>query len=131
MITLQMGEVPEVPDKYRCPICGDKLTLEIDAWTEDYDGTKAADDGVHVFCVSEPDITDDDFEVWLDGHYKMPYVDWLPVDLKIYAWLEDNYRFVQTIPTHKVVDDAEVCDCGKPFPESGHCRFCGARSRYR
>lgn len=33
---------------------------------------------------------------------------------------------------HRVhMDDAEVCDCGEPFPESGSCRFCGARSRHR
>lgn len=102
MITLKMGEVPEVPDSFRCPICGDKLTLEIDAWTEDYDGTKADESGVHVSCVSEPDITDDDYEEWLDGHFQMPYVDWLPVDRKVYAWLEDNYRFVESLPTASV-----------------------------
>lgn len=96
MITLKMGEVPEVPDIFRCPICGDKLTLDIDAWTSDYDGWKAEDSGVHVSCVSEPDITDDDYEDWFDGHYQMPYVDWLPVDQKVYDWLEDNYRFSET-----------------------------------
>jgi hypothetical protein len=99
MITLPMGEVPEVPDQFRCPICGDKLTLQIDAWTEDYDGTKAAEDGVHVSCITEPDIGDPDlpddvYDKWLNVHFRMPYVDWLPVDRKIYAWLEDNYRFV-------------------------------------
>ena len=34
-------------------------------------------------------------------------------------------------PTPRALDDAEVCDCGEPFPESGSCRFCGARSRHR
>lgn len=33
--------------------------------------------------------------------------------------------------TQRALDDAEVCDCGEPFPESGSCRFCGARSRHR
>jgi len=43
MITLKMGEVPEVPNTFHCPICGDKITLEIDEWTSDYDGWKASD----------------------------------------------------------------------------------------
>ena len=30
-----------------------------------------------------------------------------------------------------VVDVAEVCDCGEPFPKSGYCKFCGARERQR
>lgn len=34
-------------------------------------------------------------------------------------------------PTQRALDDAEVCDCGEKFPESGYCRFCGARSRHR
>lgn len=100
MITLKMGEVPAVPDEFRCPICGDKLTLEIEAWTTDYDGIKADEDGVHVSCVSEPDLDDDNYEDWLDGHFIMPYVDWLPVTLKVYAWLEDNYRFIDQEANH-------------------------------
>ena len=35
----------------------------------------------------------DEWGSWMYGHYKSPYIDWLPVDRKIYAWLEDNYRF--------------------------------------
>ena len=93
---LKMGEVPEIPKNFRCPICGDRLTMEIDEWTTDWDGWKASDAGVHVSCKSEPDITDDNYSNWLDGHYRMPYVDWLPVDNAIYEWLEDNYRFIET-----------------------------------
>ena len=33
--------------------------------------------------------------------------------------------------TQRALDDAEVCDCGEPFPESGYCQFCGARERQR
>lgn len=93
---LKMGEVPEIPRNFRCPICGDRLTIEIDEWTTDWDGWKASDAGVHTSCNSEPDITDDNYSNWLDGHYAMPYVDWLPVDNAIYDWLEDNYRFIKT-----------------------------------
>lgn len=26
--------------------------------------------------------------------------------------------------------DADLCDCGEPFPKSGDCKFCGARQRH-
>lgn len=93
MRVIKMGEVPKLPDTFCCPICGDKLTLEIEEWTEDYDGWKASETGLTLSCATEPDITDDDYDEWLDGHFRMPYVDWMPVDAKVYAWLEDNYRF--------------------------------------
>lgn len=96
MITLKMGEVPEVPNTFHCPICGEKITLEIDEWTSDYDGWKASDAGVHTSCISEPDIMDDNYEAWMNHHFQYPYIDWLPVDRKIYDWLEDNYRFTET-----------------------------------
>ncbi len=95
MITLKMGEDPELPDEFRCPICGDKLVIDIDEWISDYDGWKADESGVHVSCVSEPDFAGDDYADWLHGHYRMPYVDWLPVERKVYGWLEDNYRFTE------------------------------------
>jgi hypothetical protein len=33
--------------------------------------------------------------------------------------------------TPRALDAAEACDCGEPFPESGYCKFCGARQRQR
>jgi DNA mismatch repair ATPase MutS len=33
--------------------------------------------------------------------------------------------------TSRALDAAETCDCGEPFPESGYCKFCGARQRQR
>jgi hypothetical protein len=32
---------------------------------------------------------------WLANHFRMPYVDWLPVDDVIRDWLDKNYRFVE------------------------------------
>ena len=29
--------------------------------------------------------------------------------------------------TPHVLDDAETCNCGEPFPKSGYCIFCGER----
>jgi len=95
MITLKMGEVPAIPDKFRCPICGDELTLEIEAWTDDDNGGwKASEDGIHTYCVSEPDdLGSDNWDDWLSSHYQMPYVDWMPLEQRVYKWLEENYRF--------------------------------------
>ena len=33
--------------------------------------------------------------------------------------------------TPRALDAAETCDCGEPFPESGYCKFFGARQRQR
>lgn len=95
MITLKMGEVPEVPEQFRCPICGERLALDIDEWTSDYDGWKASDTGVHVTCVTEAEVEGTEgWGSWMDGHYQYPYIDWMPIDEKVCAWLEDNYRFI-------------------------------------
>lgn len=94
VIVLPMGEIPELPDTFVCPICGEKLILDIDEWTSDYDGWKAADSGVHTTCITERDVEGrDEWGSWMDGHFKYPYIDWLPVDSKVCAWLEDNVRF--------------------------------------
>ena len=26
-------------------------------------------------------------------------------------------------------DQADLCDCGEPFPKNGYCKFCGTRRR--
>ncbi len=94
VIVLPMGEIPELPDTFVCPICGEKLLLDIDEWTSDYDGWKAADSGVHTTCITERDVEGtDEWGSWMDEHFKYPYIDWLPVDSKVCAWLEDNVRF--------------------------------------
>jgi hypothetical protein len=95
MITLKQNQVPEVPKTVvACPICGDVVTLEITEWSKEYDGSwKASEYGFTTSCLSEPDITDEGYDNWLDGHFQHPYIDWLPVSEKIMAWLEENYRF--------------------------------------
>jgi hypothetical protein len=92
---LDHDKVPDIPlDVAKCPICGAQIVLEIDAWEQLDDGTwAAAEDGTHVSCTMEPDIDDDGWEDWFNGHYSMPYVDWMPVDTRVYKWLLTNYRF--------------------------------------
>lgn len=88
-------EVSIPPTVKKCPICKASLTVEIDEWEQDDDGTwYASETGVHCSCSTEPDMFEgDDWEDWFDGHFSMPYVDWMPVDQFIYRWLKRNYRF--------------------------------------
>lgn len=45
---------------------------------------------------------------------------------KFAVWLEEKAA------QHTLaLDDADLCACGEPFPESGYCRFCGVRRRHR
>lgn len=88
----QIINVP--PSLARCPKCGGKLYVELESWTRDYEGSwKAVEAEVHTECENEPDITDPGYSEWLDWHYNMPYVDWLPVDQRVAEWIDDNFRF--------------------------------------
>lgn len=44
-------------------------------------------------CETEPDIGDDNYDEWMDEHYSMPYVDWLPIEDKVERWLKNKYDF--------------------------------------
>lgn len=95
MQTIPHTTVPDIPGwKFQCPICGDLLTCEIDEWEQADDGSwQVGETGLHLSCASEPDIDDDSFDDWLDGHFSMPYVDWLPLTEKVRRWMVKNYRF--------------------------------------
>ena len=80
-----------------CRICGAEIVLDIDEWEEDDDGQwMASEAGVHCNCVTEPDISHENYEwhTWFYHHWLMPYVDWLPIDMKVHEWLSENYRFI-------------------------------------
>jgi len=42
------------------------------------------------------------FDDWLNSHFSMPYVDWLPLEVKIYKWLSAGFRL--RLPTKRAVD---------------------------
>lgn len=95
--------IPKVPSRIAtCPICGAEVVIEeIDEWYFDesmmHNGRPllmAGDNGVRVNCITEPDILeDDDWLDWDNGHWSMPYVDWLPIAERVMEWLNTNYRF--------------------------------------
>jgi hypothetical protein len=79
-----------------CPDCEGQITIEANAWTQEDNGEWVATSFDSV-CVNEPDIEDSEaFAEWEELHhrsYDMPYVYWLPIDIKIENWLKANYRF--------------------------------------
>lgn len=82
------------PHLAKCPICGAKIYIDdMTAWTkDDLDGTWYAVE-VSIQCETEPDIDGEDWWDWMNGHWSMPYVDWLPLTEQVLAWLKANYRF--------------------------------------
>lgn len=44
-------------------------------------------------CETEPDIDSDEWEEWHLEHYHMPYVDWLPFDLRMEKWIRERFVF--------------------------------------
>lgn len=92
MKTVPRDFIPEMPDRFRCPICGEKLAFEA------ITGMKQGDDGWYVDsfdfgCVTEPDMDSREWKPWFYGHHHEPYTDWLPMHVEIEAWLRANYRF--------------------------------------
>lgn len=90
-------EIPEVPPEVAvCQICGSRLVIvDIDEWwegNEDEDDGRVTDAGLHINCVTEPDIDSDEWWEWHKWHWSMPYVDWLPVSQVVYRWFDKHYR---------------------------------------
>lgn len=75
-----------------CPVCGAKVVLtHVTEWGAD-DGLIV---GIEYDCETEPDIDSREWRQWFSGHYRMPYVDWLPWETGMLEWLNSHY-FVQT-----------------------------------
>jgi len=57
---------------------------------------------IELECTSEPELFDDEprmavrdeWEEWMNIHSYMPYLYWLPVDLRVLSWINELYRFV-------------------------------------
>lgn len=84
------GKLPLLLDRFPCPICGAKVHLTaVIEW--------GCDDGeiVHAEyeCETEPDIDSDEWPGWHAHHYRMPYVDWLPWEVRMLKWLNRHYFY--------------------------------------
>lgn len=85
---------PEIPESVAvCPICGAPIVIQdIDAWESETG--RVTEDGFKIDCSTEPDEDDneDDWDDFLSSHWSMPYVDWLPLTMRVYKWFDSNYR---------------------------------------
>lgn len=100
MQIIETNAVLDVPASVAtCPYCGQALKVSFDHWVQQEDGSWAIEHAA-LDCVAEPDLDDEaasDYDNWLAEHTYMPYVYWLPVDVLVTKWVNENYRFnVQT-----------------------------------
>lgn len=95
MKILEANEVIEVPEKIAvCPYCGNKLIAICDEWVECDDLTWQAS-SLSVDCLSEPEM-EENIELWKEWfaiHSEMPYVYMLPIEQKILAWVNSQFRW--------------------------------------
>ena len=72
-----------------CPICSDVLFIDgVDEWYDEGGQMRLDPEmGVSLDCATEPDIDDPEWHDWHNGHWSMPYVDWLPVQQRVTRWL--------------------------------------------
>lgn len=93
MKTLNTSDNIDVPAEVAvCPYCGAELHVAIEQISAGDDGIWQAD-LVNVHCKAEPPTESALWDVWLSGHYYMPYVYQLPVDNTVIDWLNRSYRF--------------------------------------
>lgn len=79
-----------------CPLCGAGLTVDIDEWEHAEDGLwQATAGGVYVSCVTEPDEESADWPGWMQAHFALPAVDWVPVERRVTRWLRQHVRFTR------------------------------------
>ncbi len=75
-----------------CPICDAPIAVQFEAWEQDDDGSWIVE-RIDVDCTTGPDFDDDGYEDWFRGHWRYPYIDWLPVEERVLGWLRANVRF--------------------------------------
>lgn len=79
-----------------CPKCdADLILVDCTGWVDNDEGYQIPDE-ITVECENQPeDYGDDDYEAdqWFDWHYDMPYVYWLPVEIKVLDWFKSKYRY--------------------------------------
>lgn len=75
-----------------CPKCDGQLYGHFEAWVQRRDGSWACEE-IKLDCESEPVISSRKYMDWLNWHYDMPYVDWLPLEVRLTRWVNARYSF--------------------------------------
>ena len=79
-------QIPEAVG--RCPICGAPIVIESITECELGDDGRWQPSDVDITCSTEPDVDESDYRRWVDSHFKMVYVDWLPLSVRVLKWLQ-------------------------------------------
>lgn len=87
-----------------CPHCQEQtLYIEFDEY--DTETGEPTETGVHVHCKNERDSQH-------DRHDYMPYVFWMPLEMRAYAWCMQNIRIADHDDRERLAD----WNAGKPLP---------------
>lgn len=83
-----------LPTSFKCPICGAAIQVdEVSEWEKDDSGEWKAE-CVKIDCVTFPGYDDrGKFDDYMRSHWSMPYVDWLPIELEVTEWVNENYSW--------------------------------------
>lgn len=74
-----------------CPKCGAALFIEdIDEW--DADTGIPTETGFHFDCSTAPLVDSDGWDEWFNWHWSTPYIDWLPLQDKVYQWFVNQHH---------------------------------------
>jgi len=79
--------------KARCPICGAGLLLNAGEACEMDDNGEWIASEIDLDCESEPGIDSPEWDNWFQWHYSQPYIDWLPLEMKILKAVQRKYYF--------------------------------------
>jgi len=91
---LDPDAILEIPEHVAvCPKCDGKLFAHFEAWEATGNSSRWRCQEAKLECESEPDIDDPDFMDWLNWHYDMPYVYWLPLETRLTRWVNRRYWF--------------------------------------
>lgn len=94
-MTRKLISQDDLPIKTRakCPICGAAVIVEeIDEW--ETETGRVTDCGFHINCETGPDIDSDEWDDWHRWHWSMPYVDWLPLEVRLLEEFNQKFRYV-------------------------------------
>jgi hypothetical protein len=91
-IDIDKNSPPEIPAFIAvCPICGAGVRIEeINEWETETGRVPVC--GFHINCVTEPGLHSKKWEEWFNAHWSMPYVDWLPLEIRVHKWFDRRYR---------------------------------------
>lgn len=86
------------PEVASCPICGAGVLVgDFDEW--ETENGRVTDCGFHINCETEPDIDSEEWEGWFNSHWSTPYMDWLPLETRLYRWFDRRFRLrLPTLP---------------------------------